>query len=121
MVHQYELAARDHCDLPRRALGPGGRPETRARLAQEHGRLDDLQKRYWGLALPIWVDEENGDFEVIGSEEELKARAVEGWGRFEGETPHRPYIDLVKIRNPRTGNLMSRIPDVGNPWLDAGI
>ncbi|MBN9119161.1 MAG: class I tRNA ligase family protein, partial [Planctomycetes bacterium] len=24
-------------------------------------------------------------------------------------------------RNPRTGNLMSRIPDVGNPWLDAGI
>src|SRR5262249_43593755 len=23
--------------------------------------------------------------------------------------------------NPKTGNLMSRIPDVGNPWLDAGI
>ena len=28
---------------------------------------------------------------------------------------------MVKIRNPKTGNLMSRIPDVGNPWLDAGI
>ncbi len=27
----------------------------------------------------------------------------------------------MKIRNPKTGNLMSRIPDVGNPWLDAGI
>ncbi|HLJ09548.1 MAG TPA: DUF5915 domain-containing protein, partial [Planctomycetaceae bacterium] len=27
----------------------------------------------------------------------------------------------VKIRNPRTGRLMTRIPDVGNPWLDAGI
>src|SRR5262249_46299413 len=23
--------------------------------------------------------------------------------------------------NPKTGSLMSRIPDVGNPWLDAGI
>jgi isoleucyl-tRNA synthetase len=67
------------------------------------------------------VDEESGDFEVIGSREELKERAVEGWAEFEGHTPHRPWIDLVKIRNPRTGNLMSRISDVGNPWLDAGI
>src|SRR5205823_967119 len=29
--------------------------------------------------------------------------------------------DRIKIRNPRTGRLMSRVPDVGNPWLDAGI
>src|SRR5262249_41208042 len=79
------------------------------------------KKRFWGLALPIWVDEQTGDFEVIGSYEELRSRAVEGWDRFEGHTPHRPWIDLVKIRNPKTGNLMSRIPDVGNPWLDAGI
>ncbi len=79
------------------------------------------KKRFWGLALPIWIDEQTGDFEVIGSREELKQRAVEGWDKFEGHTPHRPWIDLVKIRNPKTGNLMSRIPDVGNPWLDAGI
>ncbi len=79
------------------------------------------KKRYWGLALPIWVDEQTGDFELIGSRDELKARAVEGWEQFEGRPPHRPWIDLVKIRNPKTGNLMSRIPDVGNPWLDAGI
>ncbi len=79
------------------------------------------KKRFWGLALPIWVDEATGDFEVIGSRAELKARAVEGWDRFEGHSPHRPWIDLIKIRNPKTGNLMTRIPDVGNPWLDAGI
>ncbi len=79
------------------------------------------KKRFWGLALPIWVDEKTGDFEVIGSRAELKERAVEGWEKFEGHSPHRPWIDLVKIRNPKTGNLMSRIPDVGNPWLDAGI
>jgi isoleucyl-tRNA synthetase len=79
------------------------------------------KKRFWGLALPIWVDEETGDFEVIGSREELKERALEGWEQFEGHSPHRPWIDLVKIRNPKTGNVMSRIPDVGNPWLDAGI
>jgi isoleucyl-tRNA synthetase len=79
------------------------------------------KKRFWGLALPIWVDEVTGEFEVIGSREELQTRAVDGWDRFEGHSPHRPWVDLVKIRNPRTGNLMSRIGDVGNPWLDAGI
>lgn len=79
------------------------------------------KKRYWGLALPIWVDDVTGEFEVIGSRQELRERAVEGWDEFDGHTPHRPYVDRVKIRNPKTGNLMSRIPDVGNPWLDAGI
>jgi isoleucyl-tRNA synthetase len=79
------------------------------------------KKRYWGLALPIWVDDVTGEFEVIGSRAELRDRAVEGWTEFDGHTPHRPYVDKVKIKNPRTGNLMSRIPDVGNPWLDAGI
>ncbi len=79
------------------------------------------KKRFWGLALPIWVDDVTGDFEVIGSREELQARAVEGWETFSGHTPHRPWVDKVKVRNPKTGNLMSRVPDVGNPWLDAGI
>ncbi len=85
------------------------------------------KKRFWGLALPIWFEEyeENGqakyDFEVIGSLAELKQRAVEGWEEFGDHSPHRPWIDKVKIRNPKTGRLMSRVPDVGNPWLDAGI
>jgi len=79
------------------------------------------KKRFWGLALPIWVnDNDPTDFEVIGSREELKARAVEGWTEFDGHTPHRPWIDRIKIKNAK-GELMSRIPDVGNPWLDAGI
>ncbi|TKJ29674.1 MAG: isoleucine--tRNA ligase [Chloroflexi bacterium B3_Chlor] len=78
------------------------------------------KKRYWGLALPIY-DCACGHFEVIGSEVELKQRAIEGWEEFEGHSPHRPWIDAVKIRCPECGNLVSRIADVGNPWLDAGI
>ncbi len=78
------------------------------------------KKRYWGLALPIY-ECTCGHFEVIGSEVELKERAVEGWGEFEGHSPHRPWIDAVKIRCPKCGNTVSRIADVGNPWLDAGI
>jgi isoleucyl-tRNA synthetase len=79
------------------------------------------KKRYWGLALPIWVCGGCGAFEVIGGREELKRRAVAGWRDFEGHSPHRPWIDLVKVRCKQCGQEASRIPDVGNPWLDAGI
>jgi len=79
------------------------------------------KKRYWGLALPIWVCEACGWFDVIGGRRELRERAVEGWEQFDGHSPHRPWIDLVKIRCGQCGRLASRIPDVGNPWLDAGI
>jgi isoleucyl-tRNA synthetase len=78
------------------------------------------KKRYWGLALPIW-ECECGHFEVIGSHKELEARATAGWEAFEGHTPHRPWIDAVKIECPKCGRTVNRIPDVGNPWLDAGI
>ncbi|HNP89524.1 MAG TPA: class I tRNA ligase family protein, partial [Candidatus Woesebacteria bacterium] len=78
------------------------------------------KKRYWGLALPIW-ECQCGYFEVIGSKEELKEKAVEGWKKFQGHTPHRPWIDEVKILCPKCGEKASRIKDVGNPWLDAGI
>ena len=79
------------------------------------------KKRYWGLALPIWVCSDCGDYEVIGDEVELKERAIQGWETFEGHTPHRPYIDAVKIACPECGGVKNRITDVGNPWLDAGI
>src|SRR5262249_33813794 len=40
---------------------------------------------------------------------------------FDGHSPHRPWVDLVKVRCAKCGGRASRIPDVGNPWLDAGI
>ena len=55
------------------------------------------KKRYWGLALPIYECADCGHFEVIGSEDGAAERAVEGWEEFEGHTPHRPWIDAVKI------------------------
>jgi len=79
------------------------------------------KKRYYGLALPIYECDECDQFTVIGSEDELRERAVEGWDEFAGHTPHRPYIDAVKIACPHCGAKSSRITDVGNPWLDAGI
>jgi len=79
------------------------------------------KKRYYGLALPIYECEACGSFEVIGSKDELKERAVEGWEAFEGHSPHRPWVDAVKIRCMKCDAVVSRIADTGNPWLDAGI
>ncbi len=81
------------------------------------------KKRFWGLALPIWVceDDDCAHFDVIGDKEELRKRAIEGWEEFEGHSPHRPWIDKVKIRCEKCGKTAHRVLDVGNPWLDAGI
>jgi len=78
------------------------------------------KKRYWGLALPIFRCE-CGWFDVIGSREELKSKAVSGWERFEGQTPHRPWVDEIRVTCGKCGKPAARVKDVGNPWLDAGI
>lgn len=79
------------------------------------------KKRFWGLALPIWVCEDCEHFDVIGGRQELKERAIEGWDKFEGHSPHRPWIDEVKVACTQCGGKAHRVEDVGNPWLDAGI
>ncbi|MCA9668551.1 MAG: isoleucine--tRNA ligase [Myxococcales bacterium] len=79
------------------------------------------KKRFWGLALPIWLCGECDHFDVIGSREELEARAVRGWDAFDGNTPHRPWVDEIVIKCSHCGAETKRIEDVGNPWLDAGI
>ncbi len=89
------------------------------------------KKRFWGLALPIWVqDDDPTKFEVFESIAQLKLwydeHGGEGWEKFEGHSPHRPWIDYVRVRNKPdeknpNGAWMTRVEDVGNPWLDAGI
>ncbi len=90
------------------------------------------KKRYWGLALPIYECPRCKNFDVIGSKEELQKRAVDpirgdasngagGWEEFKGKSPHRPWVDKVKIKCSKCNEIVSRIPDVGNVWLDAGI
>ncbi len=79
------------------------------------------KKRYYGLALPIWLCDDCHAYKVVGDEKELKDLAVEGWETFQGHTPHRPYIDAVKLKCDACGGKMTRVDEVGNPWLDAGI
>jgi isoleucyl-tRNA synthetase len=89
-------------------------------LSNMNDWLISKKNRYWGLALPIF-ECECGNFEVMGSKEELHEKAIEGWEDFEGHSPHKPFIDEVKIKCSKCQKTLSRIDDVGNVWLDAGI
>src|SRR3989344_2626834 len=79
------------------------------------------KERYWGLALPIWECKKCHSVDVVGGLSDLREKAVEGFEKFKGNSPHRPWVDQVKIKCTNCGGTVSRIPDVGNPWLDAGI
>ncbi len=78
------------------------------------------RKRYWGLPLPIWECECN-HIEVIGSLKELKEKAVDKKKVDKLPETHRPWIDEIKLKCPKCKKEMSRIKDVGDAWLDAGI
>jgi len=78
------------------------------------------RKRYWGLALPIW-ECECGHIEVIGSLEELKKKAINPKKVDKLPEIHRPWIDDIKIKCVKCKKEVSRILDVGDAWLDAGI
>ncbi len=78
------------------------------------------RERYWGLPLPIW-ECNCGEIFVAGSLEELRKVAVDKNKVDNLKEMHRPWIDEIKIRCKKCGEEVSRIPDVGDAWLDAGI
>lgn len=77
------------------------------------------RKRYWGLPLPIY--EGKGEVVFISSRQQLRDLAVDP--KLVDDLPelHRPWIDRIQIRSPKTGNILTRISEVGDCWLDAGI
>lgn len=79
------------------------------------------RKRFYGLALPFYPCAKCHQLTVVGSLEELKGLAVEPSLVDSLKSLHRPYIDQVKIKCPHCQETVSRIPDVGDVWLDAGI
>jgi isoleucyl-tRNA synthetase len=76
------------------------------------------RRRYYGLPLPFYPCA-CGHLNVIGSKEELRERALEGFDQL--EELRRPWIDRVPIRCEACGERVERIVEVGDVWLDAGI
>ncbi|HVF09604.1 MAG TPA: class I tRNA ligase family protein, partial [Abditibacteriaceae bacterium] len=78
------------------------------------------RKRFWGLPLPFYLDED-GIVEVIGSRTELRERAVDPAKVDALPELHRPWIDEIEIRSRDGQRVLRRVPEVGDAWLDAGI
>ncbi len=72
--------------------------------------------RYWGTPLPVWVCEECGEIDVIGSREEL----VEKCGAPKDIELHRPYLDDLTCKCGKCGGKMRRTPEVIDCWFDSG-
>lgn len=103
------------------------------------------RERYWGTPLPIWICEETGYQEAIGSYDELLAKpgasGNEVWANardaakaekgadwtekdeelWEHLKVHKPYIDAVTYDSPKApGKKMRRAPEVIDCWFDSG-
>lgn len=91
------------------------------------------RERYWGTPLPIWVCQQTGQMEAIGSYAELLAKpGVQGgevWKQAKAANPelpddlmvHKPYIDELTYDSPHAkGARMRRVPDVIDCWYDSG-
>jgi isoleucyl-tRNA synthetase len=76
------------------------------------------RRRYYGLPLPFYPCP-CGHLTVIGSRQHLAERATTALESL--EELRRPWIDAVKIRCESCDAEVSRIPEVGDVWLDAGI
>ena len=86
---------------------------------QNMGDWNISRKRYYGMPLPFYPCRECGEVTVVGSKAELK----ELGGECVDELPelHRPWIDEIQINCPKCGAKVSRISEIGDVWLDAGI
>ena len=76
------------------------------------------RQRYWGIPLPVWECSKCKNIFIPSSVEELKRMSV---AKLELKDLHKPWIDEVKLKCPKCGGVMKRVPDVLDVWFDSGI
>ncbi|HLC47708.1 MAG TPA: isoleucine--tRNA ligase [Candidatus Norongarragalinales archaeon] len=79
------------------------------------------QQRYWGIPLPIWICGQCGKFDVIGSRDELRERAVTKLPQNGLTDLHRHIVDGIDIKCSNCSGTMRRVKDILNVWFDSGI
>ena len=74
------------------------------------------RNRYWGAPMPIWVNtEDESDYLVVGSIEELKSLAG---SNIRVDDLHRPFIDEISF--DKDGKHYVRVEEVLDCWFESG-
>jgi isoleucyl-tRNA synthetase len=74
--------------------------------------------RFWGTPIPIWECTSCGNFEAVGSIEELLKRS--GKPSDTKIELHKPYVDELYLKCSKCNEKMERIPEVMDCWFDSG-
>lgn len=89
------------------------------------------RERFWGTPLPIWVNDETGAMDAVGSVQEILERNPHAFDHFEAaknDDPsleehlrvHKPWIDHVTWQKPGERGVYRRVPEVIDCWFDSG-
>ena len=74
------------------------------------------RQRFWGSPLPVWRCE-CGHYEVFESRAELEEKKAS----HIPDDLHKPWIDEVTVPCSKCKKDMTRIPDIMDVWIDAGV
>ena len=77
------------------------------------------RERYWGTPLPVWRCEACGNYDCVGSVDELKTKGGLS-GLKEPLDLHRPFVDELTFTCPQCGARMRRVSEVIDCWFDSG-
>ncbi len=89
------------------------------------------RERFWGTPLPIWINDETGRMECVGSVAEILERNPDAFADFEEARRadpslsehlrvHKPWIDRVTWRREGEPGVYRRVPEVIDCWFDSG-
>jgi len=78
--------------------------------------------RFWGTPLNIWVCQDCGHLESVGSISELcqKGKLKSGSSVPASIELHKPYVDDIVFTCPKCQKNMVRVPEVIDCWFDSG-
>lgn len=89
------------------------------------------RERWWGTPLPIWVNDETGALDVVGSAAEILERNPNAFDAFEAARAkepelsphlavHKPWVDDITWTKDGEPGVYRRVPEVIDCWFDSG-
>jgi len=89
------------------------------------------RERFWGTPLPIWVNDETGTVDAVGSVDQIIERNADAFAEFDAAKAkdpnlsehlrvHKPWIDNVTWTKAGEAGTYRRVPEVIDCWFDSG-